>query len=296
MPPFGFNIRKVMKRFAISILFLGFVLLFSGCVIERGVISGSEQLSRQDFPLTGFQRISLSSLFQVEVFLSDTYRVEVECNDNVLDLLDVVKRDETLVLAVKPGYQFKEVTLKAVVYLPMLIGIDASGASRVQLHDIRAPRFSGSLSGVSKMEGILWVDKEMQVEASGASVVLLGCKAETAKLSFSGTSKWAGKLDVEDALEVEASGASLVALQGRAATGRISLSGASKFSGSEFLFVRSAEVDASGAGSITLCTNGLLEAELSGASALYYYGNAEVVKRQISGASSVKRSGEMPLL
>lgn len=285
-----------MKRIAISILLLGFVLLFSGCVMDRVVISGSEQLVRQDFPLNGFYRISLSSLFQVEVFPSDTYRVEVECNDNVLDLLDVVKRDETLVLAVKPGYQFKEVTLKAVVYLPVLIGIDASGASRVQLHDMRAPRFFGSLSGVSKMEGNLWVDEGMQVEASGASVVLLGCKAETAKLSFSGTSKWEGKLDVEEALEVQASGASLVALQGRASAGGLSLSGASKFSGSQFLFVRSAGVDASGAASITLCTNGQLHAELRGASALYYYGDAEVVKRQISGASSVKRSGEMPLL
>jgi len=283
-----------MKRILSTLLFCGFVLLFSQCVMDRKTLVGSAQLEKREFPVSGFRRISLSSLFQVEVYPSENYRVEVECNSNLTDLLIVEKKDDALVLALRPDYQFKDVTVRAVVYLPQLIGIQGSGATRAYLHDIRTSGFSGSLSGISKLEGNLQVDDVLQLNASGASVVLLESRAGTAKLSLSGTSKYDGKLNVEGPAEMEASGASSFVLQGRSETGRISLSGASKFSGSSFVFVRSAAVDASGASSATLCTDGELSADLSGASSLYYYGDAEVVKKETSGASSVNRKGEMP--
>lgn len=283
-----------MKRFLSALLFCGLVLLFSQCVIDRKTLVGSAQLEKREFPVSGFHRISLSSLFQAEVYPSENYRVEVECNSNLVDLLIVEQKDDALVLALRPDYQFKDVTVRAVVYMPQLIGIQGSGVTRAYLHDIRTSGFSGSLSGISKLEGNLQVEDALQLNASGASSVFLESRAASAKVSLSGTSKYDGVLNVEGSVEMDASGASSFVVKGRSETGRISLSGASKFSGSSFLFVRSADVGASGASSVTLCTNGEISADLSGASSLYYYGDAVVVKKETSGASSVKRLGEMP--
>ena len=237
------------------LLLLTAILLVPGCIVDFQTVTGSSDMETRNYSLSDFSRIQLSQTFRVEVYPADEYRVEVEFNRNLSDLLVVEKRDNTLVLGLQQGYQYRNQKLRARVYAPQITDVMASGATEVQLQNIRVPRFSLSLSGASEVKGMLRVEEQLKIDASGASSITLEGRAESAILAFSG---------------------------------------ASKFLGQQFKVRRSFEVEGSGAGQITVCTEGQIRAGLSGACALYYYGNAEVVSQQLSGASVLKRLGNMP--
>ena len=257
-----FIVRAMKNHFSflfpvlpLLLLFLSVSMLFSGCIIDLKTVSGSSDMESKSYSYTGFSRIQLSQTFQVDVYPSDDFRVEVEFNRNLSDLLVVEMRDNTLVLGLQQGYQYKNLKLRARVYAPQITDVMASGATVVRLQNIRVPRFSLSLSGASGVEGALRVEEQLKIDASGASSIILEGSAESAIMAFSGASKFLGK---------------------------------------QFNVRRLFEVKGSGAGQITVCTEGEIRAGLSGACALYYYGNAEVASQQLSGASVLKRLGDMP--
>lgn len=237
------------------ILFFSASMLLSSCMIDLKTLSGSSEMENRSYSFADFSRIQLSQTFQVDVYPSDDFRVEVEFNRNLSELLVVEKRENTLFLGLEQGYQYKNLKLRAKVYAPQITDVLASGATVVRLQNIRAPRFLLSLSGASEVKGVLRVDKQLKIDASGASAINLEGGAESAIFSFSG---------------------------------------ASKFLGQQFRVRRLFELEGSGAGQITVCSEGQIRADLSGACALYYYGNAEVSSQQLSGASVLKRLGDMP--
>ena len=109
------------------------------------------------------------------------------------------------------------------------------------------------------------------------------------KLDLNGASSFKGAVKVDE-LSMDLSGASDVRINGFATTVYIQSSGASDVKGYE-LVADVCTAKASGASDINISVNKELNASASGASDIYYKGDAVVKKMNSSGASSIVKKG-----
>lgn len=126
-----------------------------------------------------------------------------------------------------------------------------------------------------------------RLEVSGASEAMVrSVTAESLDVTISG----AGDIDLAaDAqrLTLSVSGAGTLTAHGTVASGDISVSGAGDVDG-EDLTIAEATVSVSGAGSVHVRVRQSLDAHISGAGNLVYYGDPNVTK-DVSGAGSISR-------
>jgi hypothetical protein len=228
-------------------------LLAGCCAIPMWTVStgGSGNVVTVEQATTGFDELDVSNAFQVDVGQGDDYRVVVRVDDNLEQYLQVVKQGSTLRIGLEPGraYNLATATLEAEVSMPELAGMTLSGASRVTVTGFESTR-------------------SLEVDLSGAS-------------------RLRGDIDSGKA-RFQVSGASQVALSGSAEDVTIDASGASRVDLSDFA-VGDADVEASGASTVTIDPSGTLDAVASGASHVYYLGNPTLGDVDTSGASSVER-------
>ena len=221
-------------------------LLLASCdEFDSERFEGSGVLVTRTFDLEGFDQVSVSNTFNVEVTRSDTFTVEVTADDNVLERVEVRVRGSTLELQLESGLSLRNATLEAVITMPELVSVEASGASRARFEGFGATaRFDARASGASSIRGDIETD-DLSADVSGASTVELAGSAATAELEASGASglelralevavadvrlSGASRADltVTDELDIDASGASRVSYRGDPGIGRIDLSGGS---------------------------------------------------------------------
>lgn len=108
------------------------------------------------------------------------------------------------------------------------------------------------------------------------------------KVMFSG----AGSVDAKDikttALDATLSGAGKMTITGSAQSQTVLVSGVGSYNAKDFP-TDSAQITLSGAGSATITVNTQLNANVSGAGSVTYYGSPSQVTKNISGAGSVKQ-------
>ena len=243
----------------LSTLGLGLVLVvpLAGCTLPEMIsretisITGSGNIVTQEETFTGFDKVDVSHTFKVDISQGDTFSVIIRVGDNLIQYLEVVKQGSTLKIGLKPGrpYNIRKATMEAEITMPELTGLELSGASQ------------GTITGFKST-------KALDVDVSGAS------------------SLW-GDIEAGDA-RFDVSGASQMTLSGSAEDVVIDASGASQVDLSAFPLA-DANVEASGASTVTVDPSGRLDADASGASTVYYLGSPTLGKIDTSGASSVKR-------
>jgi hypothetical protein len=242
---------------------LGFA---AGCE-HFGVITGTGAIITQNYDLSGFSRIEVSSAFEATITPSDTYSISITAYENLFDYFEVNKTSDTLRIRMKPG-GFTTSNPKVVITLPVLTYLSLSGASH------------GSARGfVSKADTTL--------EVSGASSLDVVIATGKSYVDVSGASKLSGSLTTTDS-RMEISGASRADLKGFAQIMDISISGAS--TGDMFDFTaQDVKTDISGASTLNLTVKGKLDAQASGASTINYKGTPTFGKTDVTGASSLNK-------
>ena len=248
------NRRQEVKG-KLSNLGLGLVLvaLLAGCrlVLEQVSITASGNVVTREEAFTGFDNVDISNAFKVDMSQGDSFRVVIRIDDNLVQHLQVVKQGATLKIGLKPGrgYNIRNATREAEVTMPVLTGLELSGASH------------GTITGFKST-------KAVDVDLSGASFLRGDIEGGNARF--------------------DVSGASHVTLSGSGDNVIIDASGASQVDLSAFP-VADASVEASGASKATVNPSGRLDVDASGASHVYYLGSPTLGKMDTSGASSVKR-------
>lgn len=126
-----------------------------------------------------------------------------------------------------------------------------------------------------------------KIEASGASDVVLMSpfSGKYLHLVLSGASDFKGEVKL-DSLNMDLSGASDVHIKGTATAVVIESSGASDVKGYD-LVAETCTASASGASDVNITVNKELNAHASGASDIYYRGDAVIRNIHTSGASNV---------
>jgi len=243
-----------MRKLAILIAVTALVALSltSGLLVgcQGGVVKGSGNLKTENYNLSDFTGVNISSAFKVEINQSGSYSVEVTADDNLFEYVDVSKEGETLKIGLKTVALLGPATLKAEIAMPQLRGLDISGASK------------GTVSNFSSTENL-------DIQVSGASSVELV------------------EISAGDA-ELEVSGASTVQLEGSASDIDVDASGASHAKLAGFP-VNNANVRLSGASNGTVNLDGRLDANLGGASKLEYIGEPTMGTINTSGASTLSK-------
>ncbi|MCC7401823.1 MAG: DUF2807 domain-containing protein [Chitinophagaceae bacterium] len=129
-----------------------------------------------------------------------------------------------------------------------------------------------------------------QIKASGACDLLVigDMKADDLRIDLSGASDLKGGKLVAKNLEIRLSGASDLKMSGNAEKVKVDASGASDFKAYEFTADFCA-VQATGASSIHITVNKEISIKASGASDVFYKGEAIIRDLKISGASNVSK-------
>jgi hypothetical protein len=214
-----------------------------------GGLIGSGNLETEEYAFTNFTKVEIGSAFEFEVNQSGSYSINVTADDNVMDYVQVSQVGQTLKIRLSTVTWFGPVTLRASVTLPQLHGLTASGASR------------GTVSGFTSTEDL--------------------------DITVSGASRLTGDITAGN-VEFDISGASTIQLEGSADDMAADVSGASSFNLGDFT-VNNADVDFSGASSGTVNLDGTLDADLSGASRLWYIGEPTMGTIDTSGASTISK-------
>ena len=242
-----------MKKTIIIVIAIVVVVAAVATVIALrgwpGGLVGSGNLETEEYPFADFTEVEIGSAFDFEIDQASSYSVSITADDNIIDHVQVSQVGQTLKIGFGLLRPIGGVTLRASVTMPQLSGLTASGATR------------GTVSGFSSTE-------DLNVAVSGASRVTGDITAGNVQFGISG--------------------ASTIQLEGSADNMDATASGASHLNLDDFV-VNNADVNLSGASSGTVNLDGRLDANLSGASNLWYIGEPTMGDIDTSGASAVRR-------
>lgn len=222
---------KKMKKIKLFALLFSLVWL-SSCYEED---PGPRQQDDRNFAIVDFDRIEASDALIVSIKYSENFSIEASGDRRNLDDLLVTKNGNTLIIKFN-HYQKRQYTTTVNITLPVLYGVDFSGAVNAQL------------SGFAPIN-------RMDVSLSGASLTQLSLDASEIHFSLSGASQL--RLNGEGQL-----------LEGN-------ISGASILTAFEYL-TNKAELNISGASNAKVSVGSQLNGIVSGASVVLYRGNPEV--------------------
>ncbi|MFC1927547.1 head GIN domain-containing protein [Chloroflexota bacterium] len=218
-----------------------------------GGLVGSGNLETEAYAFSDFTEVEIGSAFEFEIQQSSSYNISITADDNVMEYVQVSKDGQTLKIGLRTGLGIflgpVSATLRASLTMPQLHGLTTSGATR------------GTVSGFSSTE-------DLSIGVSGASRVTGDITAGNVQFGISG--------------------ASTVQLEGSANDIDANVSGASRLNLDDFT-VNNADVNFSGASSGTVNLDGRLDANLSGASTLWYIGEPTMGDINTSGASTISK-------
>ncbi len=254
-----------IKRLALCLLMLAnfpVVGLITGCT----VVTGSGETVTWEMDFADFTKIDAGYSFDIEVMQADTFLVIITIDEALNEYLKVDQRGDTLRIGLEPGTVYTNTRQEATINLPDLRRLELSGASRatvsgfstshsvdyelsgasnLELNDIKAGDTSLNLSGASEATGTIAMDRgefdasgasrielegsasNINIDGSGASELQLADFPVTdAAISLSGASRAVVRLDGR--IDLDLSGASKVEYIGNPRLGSINMSGGSK--------------------------------------------------------------------
>lgn len=237
-----------MNKIALFLLLLATVLAGLAACNMAGAITGSGTVMTQTYDFTGFDQIEIGNAFTATVTQGNAYSIVVRVDDNLLDKLVVTQEENRVAIGLKEGTMVTGATLEADVTLPYLSRVNAYGASRVQLNSFET--------------------------------------GDTFFVDVFGAAELSGDVDAVD-MELEAGGAGRLYLAGTASNVQAKAAGASIIDLTELSAI-DAQIEASGASTVTVNIDGILDADVDGASNVYYLGQPEMGTINTSGGSHVE--------
>lgn len=224
------------------------LVLLTGC---GGVVSGSGRAAQVDRTVTAWRTLDVASGIQATVSRGAP-SVRLTGDDNLLPLIETVVEGDTLHVRLVPNtVAWNHLELTAQVQGDVLEGVHASGSATVDgdATATRARPFVVDASGSSRIALGMVDAADVQVTASGASVVTLEGLADALTVHASGSSTVDTRALPVDRAHVDASGSSELDLTVRASVdGALSGSSRLELSGG-------AHADVAATGGSTIATN-----------------------------------------
>ena len=264
-----------MKKVIFSLLALSF--LMTSCDDGLGLfdgkrIKGTGAVERTTRDVKDFKSIDVRTSANVFVKQSATFKVEVETQKNIAEVLETVVEDGTLKIKIKQGsWNLSFEKLNIYVEMPTVENLEISG--------------SGDLTAETALSG----DKiTLDIMGSGNMNVEKGLTAKTLKIIIGGS----GNIKVNDItvneLSTRIAGSGELVLTGTADKADYSVSGSGDVDAKK-LKSKAVQAAVSGSGNISCNADESLDAHASGSGDITYSGNATAVKTKVSGSGNIEK-------
>lgn len=185
---------------------------------------GSGNVASEVRDLRDFNSVDVGGVFQVEITAQKDFSVEVEGDDNLLQYVKTEVNGGQLEISLDKRVKTQN-PLRIRISAPNIERLEASGASRVTLTNIKNSGFTVDTSGASKLN-LSGETENLSIEVSGATEINAeDLKAVDANVNASGASRVS--VNVSGELKTEASGASNINYKGTPANVIKHTSGAS---------------------------------------------------------------------
>lgn len=243
------------KSLYVVLPLIGLVLMacnFSIPNIVRDRVRGSGEIASEERAVSGFDRLDLAGVGELEIVVGDEEGLVIEAEDNLLPYITTEVHGRELEIGVRNGISLDPTE-------PIRYSLTVTDLSRIQI----------SGSGSVYMETLETEELELAVSGSG-------------NLEFV-------DLQVQE-LSVDASGSGNFDLTGTAAEQKITISGSSNYFAGD-LESETAELEVSGSGEALLWATDNLTVRISGSGDVEYYGDPDV-NRNISGSGDLRSLGD----
>lgn len=219
--------KKISLAIFISALIIGLVFSASCGSISINKISGikgSGTSKTEQRNVTGFSEIKAGGAVNLEVDAGKEFIVSVEADDNLLQYIKTEVNGNTLKIY-SEGNISPTAKLNVKISMPVLEGLDISGASDAKVMNVKADSLELKASGASEIN-IVGEANELKAEASGASEINAeNLRTQSAEVDANGASS--AIVSATDELNVDASGASKISYTGEPKNIKQNASGAS---------------------------------------------------------------------
>ena len=270
-------------------------------------------LESEEITVKSFSKLDVRSQFDVyltqgnkEELVIETYKslrpyIEVEQKNNTLSIsfdrkvnkINWAGKDHILKLHITVK-DLDKITLSGACDLYMKtdletkgdLKISASGASDLDMMNIKGNNIKIITSGASDIFNADIFGKKVYINASGASDGDISIIAEIADLIASGASDFDIVVDVDD-IKINANGASDFNARGKSKTFTVDVSGSSEMKAYD-LVSDTVIIEASGSSSCKVHAIKFIDANSSGASSIYYIGKPDQTRISVSGVSTIK--------
>jgi len=203
--------------------------------------------------LSDFDEISLGYPAHLIVTQGNTYKVELQGDEDDLEEIRTEVRGSTLVIRNRKewGWFHWEVGKEVTIYVTMknIRGLSVSGSGKIE------------------NEGTIHTS-DLDLEVSGSGKISLVAEAEDVSIDISGS----GSVDLE----------------GSGGENRVDISGSGRFDAENFKS-ESFDIQISGSGKCTVYATKGIYAEISGSGSVYYKGDPDKVRSNVSGSGRVRR-------
>jgi hypothetical protein len=267
----------MFKRFVfIAILFV-LAVSMAGCGIIQfqvgpiNMIRGSGNVINETRPVSGFDRVQLTSSGDAVIVMGETEDVVVEAEDNIVPLVETNVVNGKLVIGMKPNTSISTSRgMRFTIHVKKLTGLELNGSGNARIDTLTTESFSATLTG------------------SGDAQI---GKIEGSDLNF--TLNGSGDLTVDQlqgaALHLRSTGSGNTRIAGQAADLDVSLNGSGNFEGAD-LKAQNASVTTTGSGNASVWVELKLDARTSGSGNVRYYG-LPAVNQTASGSGRVRGMG-----
>lgn len=194
--------------------------------INFGAEKGSGNMASEVREIADFRKVDVGGVFQVEITAQKDFHVEIEADDNLLQYVKTEVSGGELEISMDKRVKTHN-PIRVRISAPNIDGVEASGASKVNLTNLKNAELSVDSSGASKFS-VAGETGNLIIDVSGASQIDAGgLSAATANIDASGASHV--NVNVASELIADASGASRITYIGAPKVSK-STSGASSVS------------------------------------------------------------------
>ena len=227
-----------MKKLPLIMIFLLMAFAFSACGFEVNIDAekGSGNVITETRDVSGFDRVVLSGIGDVQVEQGESESLEIEAEDNLMEYITTEVRDGVLYIGFERKAILPTENIRFNLTMIDVRGLETEGVSNIQADKINTDSLDVSIGGTGNINIDDLSTERLNVTISGA-----------------------GNFNVE----------------GKAGRQSVKLSGAGNYDG-ERLESQEADVEINGLGKITVWVTEELDATISGAGNVDYYGNPEV--------------------
>jgi hypothetical protein len=174
-----------------------FILLASSCGKNSHWIKGDGPSVTNERSVSVFNGLSLSMSADVEVFYDSIYRIELNGQQNILNVIETYSSGNTLQIKLKRHYQIrKHNPIRIRVYTPKMESVNLSGSGNVSfINSFNNSNFNANISGSGSIyyKGRISNFVNANISGSGGIDINSSSQCNTANYTISGS----GNLNAE---------------------------------------------------------------------------------------------------